>query len=40
MRATAVALADRLHAMRMRYLEVYRLQPNTFICEIAEVGVD
>jgi CRP/FNR family cyclic AMP-dependent transcriptional regulator len=40
MRATAVALADRLHAMRMRYLEVYRLQPNTFICESAEVGVD
>ena len=40
MRSTAAALADRLHAMRMRFLEVYRLQPNSFLCDNAEVGVD
>jgi CRP-like cAMP-binding protein len=40
MRATAAALADRLHAMRMRFLEVYRLQPSGFTCDVAEIGVD
>jgi CRP/FNR family transcriptional regulator, cyclic AMP receptor protein len=40
MRATAAALADRLHAMRLRFLDVYRLQPASFICGDIEIGVD
>jgi CRP/FNR family transcriptional regulator, cyclic AMP receptor protein len=40
MRATAAALADRLHAMRLRFLDVYRLQPGNFICGDIEIGVD
>jgi CRP-like cAMP-binding protein len=40
MRATAAALADRLHAMRLRFLDVYRLQPGSFILGEVEIGVD
>jgi CRP/FNR family transcriptional regulator, cyclic AMP receptor protein len=40
MSATAAALADRLHAMRMRFLEVYRLQPSGFIGDSVELGMD
>jgi CRP-like cAMP-binding protein len=32
MRQTAAALADRLNAMRLRFLGVYRLQPAGFTC--------
>jgi CRP/FNR family transcriptional regulator, cyclic AMP receptor protein len=40
MRQTAAALADRLNAMRLRFLGVYRLQPAGFTCGAEEIGVD
>ncbi len=40
MRKTAVALAERLSAMRQRFWEVYRLQPASFTCGAEEPGVD
>ncbi len=40
MQATAAALADRLHAMRLKYLDVYRLQPGGFILGEVEIGAD
>lgn len=41
MRQTAAALADRLNAMRLRFLGVYRLQPAGFTCGMdEEIGVD
>lgn len=40
MQATAAALADRLHAMRLKFLDVYRLQPGGFILGEVEIGVD
>jgi CRP-like cAMP-binding protein len=40
MRQTAAALADRLNAMRLRFLGVYRLQPAGFTCGEEEIGVD
>jgi CRP-like cAMP-binding protein len=40
MRATAAALAERLHAMRLRFLDVYRLQPGGFMPGEVEIGVD
>jgi|SRR3989304_2000947 len=40
MRQTAAALADRLNAMRLRFLGVYRLQPAGFTCGSEEYGVD
>lgn len=40
MRRTAAGLATRLHAMRLRFLEVYRLQPESFTCGAEEYGVD
>jgi CRP-like cAMP-binding protein len=40
MRATAAGLANRLHALQLRYFDVYRLQPTGFICGAVEVGVD
>jgi len=41
MRQTAAALADRLNAMRLRFLGVYRLQPAGFTCGTEEeIGVD
>ena len=40
MRQTAAALADRLNAMRLQFLGVYRLQPAGFTCGSEEIGVD
>jgi len=40
MRKTAAGLATRLHAMRQRFLEVYRLQPASFTCGAEEYGID
>jgi len=40
MRKTAAGLATRLHAMRQRFLEVYRLQPACFTCGAEEYGID
>jgi CRP-like cAMP-binding protein len=40
MRRTAACLATRLHAMRQRFLEVYRLQPASFTCGAEEIGID
>lgn len=40
MRQTAAALADRLNAMRLQFLGVYRLQPAGFTCNLEEFGVD
>jgi CRP/FNR family cyclic AMP-dependent transcriptional regulator len=40
MRQTGIALADRLNAMRLRFLGVYRLQPAGFTCGEEELGVD
>lgn len=40
MRQTAAALANRLNAMRLRFLGVYRLQPAGFTCGAEEIGVD
>jgi CRP-like cAMP-binding protein len=40
MRQTAAALADRLNAMRLQFLGVYRLQPAGFTCSSEEIGVD
>jgi CRP/FNR family transcriptional regulator, cyclic AMP receptor protein len=40
MRQTAAGLADRLNAMCLQFLGVYRLQPAGFTCGAEEIGVD
>jgi CRP/FNR family cyclic AMP-dependent transcriptional regulator len=40
MRATVAALAVRLHALQLRFFDIYRLQPGGFTCGAIEIGVD
>lgn len=40
MRATVAALAARLHALQLRFFDIYRLQPSGFTCGAFEIGVD